>query len=371
MHAALDKNVLYGLRRAIPDARNRAGPTVQDWGTQHWMTYKATVRRQGVWHRNYNEELWAPMDIQAVAGWDRTMQRLLPNIVQALVKQLSAILQSFHQVAVAYAKEHCVNLAGVTMLDQQLQSHQRAFAELPTKISAIIQEHQRDANRSPTPIIAQDMQPAYTTCVNEAGPGTYMRMKGHMATHVDSAKDTMFQHATDNLRGLLSAMVAQIRNELVNMILLVVHKEISRDYQAVLVGGDTQNFSTLSRDERMLRGEVLIFLGEAENTFNMPRLILEDLFHSASVKCLLSQADKMLPGAWEVIRQTYVRDPASRNDLRRLGTMLPDGIENHKMLVSLKAAAMTDAATAAAGSPTPSSPGFPAATHPTIKTESD
>jgi hypothetical protein len=94
-----------------------------------------------------------------------------------------------------------------------------------------------------------------------------MRMKNHMAAHVDTAKDTMFKHATDNVTQQLNAMCDRICQELCAFILQGVYQQISHDYQAVLVGSDKQTFSSLTRAERMLRGEMLLALQQVDTAF--------------------------------------------------------------------------------------------------------
>lgn len=208
------------------------------------------------------------MEVKLASGWERAFQRRLPNVLQSFVVELAKILDNFHNGAVAYAKEHYINLAGITVLEQQLQGRKLRFGDILTKVSDIAQEMQKDANRSFTPVIAQDMQPVYTICNNEAGPGSYMRMQNHMASYVDNARDTMFKHATDNVADQLKAMCDQIRQELNTLILQGAYQQTSGDYQAVLVGSNKQNFSTLSRAERILRVEMLLALEEADTAFD-------------------------------------------------------------------------------------------------------
>jgi hypothetical protein len=92
-------------------------------------------------------------------------------------------------------------------------------------------------------------------------------MKNHMAAHVDTAKDTMFKHATDNVTQQLNAMCDRICQDLCAFLLKGIYQQISRDYQAVLIGSDKQAFSSLTRAERMLRGEMLLALQQVDMAF--------------------------------------------------------------------------------------------------------
>lgn len=122
-----------------------------------------------MWHRNYNAELWQPMEVKLTSGWERAFQRRLPGLLQTLVGHLTKMFETFHNDAVAYVKEHCVNLAGIQMLDQQLQGYRQRLKDIPALVTTITQEIQKDANRSFTPVIQEDMQPAYTVCYEEHG----------------------------------------------------------------------------------------------------------------------------------------------------------------------------------------------------------
>lgn len=110
--------------------------------------------------------------MQLSAGWERTFQRRLPTVLQIFVLRTSVYLDEFHTNAIAYAREHCINLAGITVLDQQVQTYKTRIKELPTLVSQIIQEIQKEASRSFTPTIMEDMQPAYTKCAEERGTST-------------------------------------------------------------------------------------------------------------------------------------------------------------------------------------------------------
>jgi hypothetical protein len=165
----LNEQIYESFGKSLPVARDSANATAQSWNTQVWSTYKATVRRSGVWHRNYNAELWQPMEVQLTSVWERAFQRRLPSLLQTFVVNLTKMLEAFHNDAVGYAKEHCVNLAGVLMLEQQLQGYRQRLKDAPALVTTITQEIQKEANRSFAPVIQEDMQPAYTACYEERG----------------------------------------------------------------------------------------------------------------------------------------------------------------------------------------------------------
>jgi hypothetical protein len=188
------------------------------------------------------------------------------------------MLDNFHKDAVSYAREHFINLSGLSMLDQQLSTYKRQLKEIPATVAGIIRDIQRDANRSFEPVIEQDMQPAYTQCTNESGEswtfcgcrkesneaipgvGSYMRMKGHIHDHVDQARHSMFKHAADTVRDQLKSMCDTIFHELSRLVLYGIFQNLSIDYLAVLGVPSADQMSAITRGERVLRGELSLVL---------------------------------------------------------------------------------------------------------------
>jgi hypothetical protein len=89
-----------------------------------------------------------------------------------------------------------------------------------------------------------------------------MRMKSHMHNHVDKARHTMFNHATDTVRDQLKAMCDKICQELWNQVLRNIFQSLSRDYLSVLGSDETKAVSAITRAERMLRGELSLMLAQ-------------------------------------------------------------------------------------------------------------
>lgn len=171
----LADNIFDAFGRTIPLAQAAAIPTSSSWANDmRWSTYKATVRRNGVWSgaagpHDFQQELWAPIATHLASGWERAFQRRLPGVLEAFVVKATRMLDDFHKDAISYAHEHLINLSGVSLLNQQLSTYKLRIKEIPAVLAGIIQEIQRDANRSYEPVIEGDMQPAYEICTQEKG----------------------------------------------------------------------------------------------------------------------------------------------------------------------------------------------------------
>jgi hypothetical protein len=184
-----------------------------------WATYKATVRRQGVYSgasgpRDFNQDLFDPISRNLATGWERAFQRRLPTILESFAKDTAVRLQRFHQAAKARAEQRHTNITGLVTLSNQILAHMRTVQGIPITIRSKVTELQREANRQFTPVICDAMMKAYTICTDEHGPGSYARMKEAMLNHVDYTRHSMFRQATKVVKGQLEAMcrsVMQVR----------------------------------------------------------------------------------------------------------------------------------------------------------------
>ena len=62
-----------------------------------------------------------------------------------------------------------LGVAGISLLDSQLQNYENIFAELSQAAKKTLDESQRNINREFVPTIKEAMLRAYQTCVDEHG----------------------------------------------------------------------------------------------------------------------------------------------------------------------------------------------------------
>jgi hypothetical protein len=178
----LAENIFDTFDKLIPLAINAALPTATQWGAPrgmgglYWATYKAICRRNGVFcgcsgPRDFNEELFDPVSRHLAGGWERAFQRRLPACLDGFLGALRSRLETFHREATEQARERGggANYNGLAMLAQQLQAHGQRVADMRGGVLALAQELQREANRAFTPVIMDEMVPAYEGCVAERG----------------------------------------------------------------------------------------------------------------------------------------------------------------------------------------------------------
>ncbi|KUI73699.1 Nuclear GTPase SLIP-GC [Cytospora mali] len=285
---ALGEQLYETFDRLIPAASGSAVATATGWGAHRslgglfWATYKATVRRSGVFsgasgEKDFNAELFEPISKQLAGNWERTFQRRLPSALEAFAETCKEIMKAFHDDAINGIQQNLTrNPAGLNMLNQQVRIYTVAMEAAPAALRTAITERQRNANREFTPVIQEAMQHAYDVCTAERGPGSYARMKTAMESHVDTARHTMFAQACNTVKNDLEEMCKDVGKA---MMVLVddLFVKLEKDYLAVLVGEDTETEGgTVPWAERMLRGEMQKYLAEADSWFAGPFLFGDD-----------------------------------------------------------------------------------------------
>lgn len=175
----LTENIYENFDRYIPAVVDAALLTAAQWGAPRptgllWATYKATCRRNGVFSgasgpHDFNEELFSPISKHLANGWERAFQRRLPSALDSFLRAILVYLEKFHREATERARERGTQYTGLNMLEQQLQAHLRRIGDMRTTVLALAQELQREANRGFTPVIQEEMIPAYEGCTEERG----------------------------------------------------------------------------------------------------------------------------------------------------------------------------------------------------------
>lgn len=239
----------------------------------YWGSYKATCRRNGSWAgvyggRDLNVELFAPIDKQLAANWERTFRQRIPSALENYSRRCSAFLSCFHKNVTEKVPGAAANPAGLIMLGQQMQTYQTTLKATPDFLHAKITETQREANRGFTRVIRDAMQPAYYDCARERGTGTFERMKFRMEDHVATVRDTMFRQACDDVKGQLNVMYTRVEQCMIVSMRNVLAK-LQRDYRTTILGGrpGATGTATAPFAEQVLQSQVRPILEDADSRF--------------------------------------------------------------------------------------------------------
>ncbi|KAI4946501.1 hypothetical protein J4E91_007189 [Alternaria rosae] len=262
----------------INKAIESAPATAHAWGYKDqgglaWSSYKAVVRRDGVYHSStaghcdFNSDLVDPIFKQLATSWERAFQTRLPKAFDAYISNSSTLLHMFHEAIEERARTSSVGLANLSILKTQVCNYEQLFKDLGVTLITQMNELQREANRDFSPCIAGIMHTVYDVCTEERGAGSYKRMKEHMENHVERERHRMFheaiatvnKHLNDMCKALQESMEAKADEIFVQM---------NRDYTQVLGGAaGNQPLNLQSKDERELRSEVREVLEDIDAQF--------------------------------------------------------------------------------------------------------
>ncbi|KAH9834261.1 Dynamin family [Teratosphaeria destructans] len=314
VESTIDEQLLEKFPAANKAASQLAVPTSSGWGAHrndgglYWATYKATVRRQGVFSgaagpKDFNAELTEPLYKQLATAWEKAFQRRLPNILKQFDRSGSDLLKKFHAAVAARCRERGHGLARLGMLENQLQAYRAIFGDLASTMINQVNEKQREINREFTPIIARIMEPVYTTCTDESGPGQFKRMKSAMFDHVTSNSVTMFEDAAKEVRKSIKKMCDNVRSDMLDRA-DAIYLSMQRDYMSII--GGVKIDTKMPREERLMRREIDEVIGKADTIFQ--RVVdadAEDLKKAPS-------AEASDPGGQQIV---YEDDTGDKDDI--------------------------------------------------------
>ncbi|KAK7935689.1 hypothetical protein PG985_001184 [Apiospora marii] len=275
MEECLREQIFKSFDSSIPSAIEKAVDTAKGWGAHRnmggllWATYKATVRRDGVYSgaagpHDFNSELFEPISRSLASGWERAFQRRLPHILRELTKKLSKKLEDFHQAMLQRAQQS--QLSALLNIGHQVAAVNQTLKGWPASLQARITELQREASRAFTPVIRQAMLEAYRICVEENGPGSFARMKTAMESHVSTSRHSMFHQATETVKGMLEDLCKTLKKEIFKDTDPVL-SELSKDYLGAMLGRDVGE-AKLSSAEIDMRAKVKDVLLRNETMFS-------------------------------------------------------------------------------------------------------
>ena len=102
-------------------------------------------------------------------GWERTFTRRAPAVLAGLAKNAGNLFKAFHRDIDARARQTGASVAGLHMLQLQLQVYEDIFKDLSATTKESIDNQQKDINREFVPVIEKAMTEAYDICTNERG----------------------------------------------------------------------------------------------------------------------------------------------------------------------------------------------------------
>ena len=93
------------------------------------------------------------------SGWEKTFTRRLPMVTANFARNAAAPLKKFHQEIEARAQKIGSNIAGLSMLQQQVSTYESILKDFAVTVKDTINTTQKGINREFVPVIEQAVSP--------------------------------------------------------------------------------------------------------------------------------------------------------------------------------------------------------------------
>ncbi|GFR49233.1 hypothetical protein Agub_g11232, partial [Astrephomene gubernaculifera] len=215
LHRGLRPYLLAGLA----EAQGRAPGTSRGWGLRNWSTYRACVRRNGVFHSpsagplDFNGDLANPLLNRIGGVWDDIFNKRFAQRLSDLVSWSLEVLDSF---VAAVRQQVAQRLAGCP---QQLDSlhaqvrrdEERRLAAWRDRALAEVEGAARDLSRDVMePRVRAALQPAYQQAAWESGTGCYKRMKAAVEGRVEAVGAAALREAAAALEQEVAQLLSRV-----------------------------------------------------------------------------------------------------------------------------------------------------------------
>ncbi|KAG8961273.1 hypothetical protein FRC03_005582 [Tulasnella sp. 419] len=190
-------------------SRNAAAAAVQTSDTfaaeMHWSTYRATLRRDGIFRRDLNAELSQPLTNSIANSWAKVFEQDLFSAFEQRAKDaVVMMIDKIEASAATGLKDRCRAQGALALEDANT-----TMKGIVTLVNETLQTKQKDVSRTLSPHIQLQLQESYALAMLERGIGSVARQKAVVHNEIKRLRNQLFQGASDLLMdGLSSAAEA-------------------------------------------------------------------------------------------------------------------------------------------------------------------
>ncbi|KAL5530325.1 hypothetical protein ACEPAF_6582 [Sanghuangporus sanghuang] len=159
----------------------------------YWSTYRATLRRDGVWRRNLNEELISPMTKTIASSWAKTFEtNLFTGFEKESLKVISDLLQEIEESCPNALRDRAHHQAQLCLDEVEV-----ALRKAIDVVSAELTSAQKEVSRGLEPHVRNQLCDGYSLAMQERGRGSVSRQKLVFKNYVSNNKDHLFEDGAD------------------------------------------------------------------------------------------------------------------------------------------------------------------------------
>ncbi|KAI8949489.1 hypothetical protein F4801DRAFT_403829 [Xylaria longipes] len=234
-----------------PDIAHRWPSYKQGDGGLPCMSYKATLRRYGVFSgkkgpRNFNEDLAAPMLQKLGNDWETTFTKKVPEALRLHAKTCQVHQEHIQGLIRSRLQERVAFDSIRNMLRDQDKARNNGLINKINSLISDITTAQRDANRDFTPAIQKLLTEKYNECSQDKGPGVFARIRLAMETEIKKNRRAILKGSYESVKVKLPEIPKNIQEDLRLFAAIMLDGMIS-DYSNIILGADNSEVSELVR----------------------------------------------------------------------------------------------------------------------------
>ncbi|KAL5527490.1 hypothetical protein ACEPAG_6281 [Sanghuangporus baumii] len=161
--------------------------------SMHWSTYRATLRRDGIWRRNLNEELVSPMTKMIASSWAKTFEtNLFTSFEKESLKVISDLLQEIEESCPKALRDRTHHQAQLCLDEVKV-----ALRKAIDVVSGELTSAQKEVSRGLEPHVRNQLCDGYSLALQEHGRGSVARQKLVFKNYVSNNKDHLFEDGAE------------------------------------------------------------------------------------------------------------------------------------------------------------------------------
>ncbi|KAK3603899.1 hypothetical protein CHS0354_042909 [Potamilus streckersoni] len=225
------------FHEGVGQAAQEATDTAKKWGSKpskdpenhrtgglHWVTYKATIQRLGVYtsptvgNIDFNEELAAPFSRTITVVWTKVFSSILWRILETVKVSIVEQIQHFSRNVSSELQMMGFPVNRIDHMKKLVESSVNyKLTEMVVHLKPLVTAKQRDISRILSPHVQSRLVEIYCTAASQTGKGTFQRMKQDMESGIDARRMYIFD---DGSQKMMHELI-NLKTELVNTVTAV------------------------------------------------------------------------------------------------------------------------------------------------------
>lgn len=199
------------LKIGSATASQMAYETSMNFGnSMHWGTYRAHLRRDGVFRRDLNVELCLPLTSSIAKSWGEVFEQdLFAEFGRRTTQAIEQLIEEIKDSAAPGLRERC-RVQG-HLAEEDAQTALRAMIQT---VHEALQKEQKEISRSLSPHVQQQLLDVYIRAIMERGKGSVARQKEVVNNGVQNARGDMFAGGSNILMSKLATAAETVGNVL-------------------------------------------------------------------------------------------------------------------------------------------------------------